>query len=116
MLSLLKGLFTGGVPRIGIAEARALLDRGAAVLVDVREPGEVRASGKAKGAVLLPLSRLRAGAETGLPADRTLLLYCASGARSGMAGRLLRARGHGDVRNLGSFRDWAESGGETEPG
>jgi len=115
MLSFLKSLVSGGVPRIGVAEARALLDRGAAVLVDVREPGEVHASGKAQGAILAPLSRLRASADPGVPAGRTLILYCASGTRSALAGRLLRARGHADVRNLGSLGDWVAGGGAVEP-
>lgn len=115
MLELLKSLFTGGVARIGVAEARALVDRGEAVLVDVREPSEVRATGKARGALLMPLSRLRGGQDLPIPPARTVILYCASGTRSALAGRMLRARGYADVRNLGSLGGWIGGGGPVEP-
>ena len=39
------------VPRVAAAEARALMDRGNVLIVDVRDPSEVQASGKIKGAV-----------------------------------------------------------------
>ncbi len=39
------------VPRVPPAEARALMSRGDVLIVDVRDPSEVQASGKIKGAV-----------------------------------------------------------------
>lgn len=122
MLGILQKLLGGGVPRVEVGEARALLDRGGAVLVDVREPGEVRASGKAKGALTIPLGRLRDQADPNLPGHhpalgpaRTVILYCASGTRSALAGRTLRRLGYRDVRNLGSLADWTRAGGPLEP-
>ena len=39
------------VPRVPPAEARALIGRDNVLIVDVRDPSEVQASGKLKGAV-----------------------------------------------------------------
>ena len=41
-------------------------------------------------------------------------VYCASGGRSALAGKLLKEMGCGQVYNLGAFKDWAESGGTIE--
>ena len=46
--------------------------------------------------------------------DKTVLVYCASGGRSALAGKSLQDLGYKDVRNLGGFKDWAESGGAVE--
>jgi rhodanese-related sulfurtransferase len=46
--------------------------------------------------------------------DKTVILYCASGGRSALAGKALRELGYEDVRNLGAFKDWAEKGLPTE--
>lgn len=122
MLGLLKKLLGGGVPRVDVATARDLLARGEAVLVDIREPGEIRASGKAQGALAIPMGQLRAKADPTLPGHdpalvpgRTVILYCASGTRSAFAGRTLQGLGYRDVRNLGSLADWRAGGGPIEP-
>jgi rhodanese-related sulfurtransferase len=47
--------------------------------------------------------------------DRTVLLYCASGGRSALAGKTLQEMGYADVYNIGGFKDLAEAGQETEP-
>ena len=46
--------------------------------------------------------------------DKTVLVYCASGGRSALAGKTLHDLGYKDVRNLGSFKEWAESGGTVD--
>jgi rhodanese-related sulfurtransferase len=43
-----------------------------------------------------------------------VLLYCASGGRSALAGKTLKDLGYNDVRNLGGFKDWLESGGAVD--
>ena len=93
------------------------------VIVDVRDGTEVKASGKAKGAVAVSrgLLEFRAdpAASTHDPAfrtDRPILLYCGSGGRAALAGKTLRDLGFTDVRNLGGFKDWVAGGGEVEPG
>ena len=42
------------VPRIAPADANSMLDRGEAVVVDVREPNEVAASGRIPGSLNIP--------------------------------------------------------------
>ncbi len=86
---------------------------GEALLVDVREPAEWTA-GVAQSAALLPFSDLTGPRRQwreflGRAAGRELLLYCASGTRSGQAARILAAEGF-RAANTGSLRDWAGAG------
>lgn len=100
-------------PGIPLDDAKTALQSGTAVLIDVREPSEWPA-GVAKQAALLPLSDLR-GARNQWRAfleknrGQRLLLYCASGARSGAASALLRREGF-DAVNTGGLRDWDKAG------
>ena len=70
--------------------AEALASGDPPVVVDVRSDREWEER-HIDGAVSLPLSRLADGLET-LPADRTLVVHCASDYRSSVAASLLRAR------------------------
>ena len=84
-----------------------------ALLVDIREADEW-CSGVAKGAVLLPLSDLNGARELWAPflaqrGDRQLLLYCASGARSAYAAKILSAEGF-PAADAGSIRNWDRAG------
>jgi rhodanese-related sulfurtransferase len=108
------------VPSVTPAEATRLIDAGALV-VDVRDGTEVAASGKVKGAVAVSRGLLEFRADSDLPThdpafrkDRTVILYCASGGRSALAGKTLKDMGFTDVRNLGGFKDWVASGGAIE--
>jgi rhodanese-related sulfurtransferase len=110
---LVLRMFFLGRPGLDLVAARAALQSGAAVLVDVREPGEWR-GGVAKQAALLPLSDLR-GPRAQWRAflekhpGKKLLLYCQSGTRSGLAAAQLRGEGV-DAVNVGSLRDWDRAG------
>jgi ABC-type phosphate/phosphonate transport system ATPase subunit len=42
------------------------------------------------------------------------ILYCASGGRSALSGKVLKDMGYDRVYNLGAFKDWAETGGTLE--
>lgn len=101
-------------PGIPLEDAKAALQAGTAVLVDIREPAEWPAAGVAKQAALLPYSDLRGARAQWQPflekhRGQKLLLYCASGARSGLAARELRREGL-DAVNAGSLRDWDKAG------
>jgi len=109
------------VPKISPAEARAMIAKGDTLVVDVREPAEVEASGKVAGAVHHPrgMVEFRADADTpyhdkNFSKEKTVILYCASGGRAALAGKVLKDMGYGQVFNMGGFKDWAESGGPTE--
>lgn len=111
------------VPKITADEARKLIASENALVVDVRDAPEVQASGKVKGAINISRGMLefRADADTPyhnaeLRKDRPVILYCASGGRSALSGKMLKDMGYEKVYNLGGFKDWAENGGETEPG
>lgn len=98
---------------LAVADAKAQLDAGTAVLIDVREPGEWQ-QGVAAPANLCPLSDLlgsrgRWKAILERHRGKLLILYCASGMRSGQAAGRLRAEGF-QVANLGGFRRWVAAG------
>jgi rhodanese-related sulfurtransferase len=79
----------------------ALLAAGAQV-VDVRSPPEF-ASGHHEGRRNIPLDTL-SGAIGSLNQGRPVVVCCASGARSGIALRILRRKGFSQVVNAGSWR------------
>lgn len=109
------------VTSISPKEAIALMEKGA-LIVDVRDPPELQAGGKIKGAVNVSRGMLEFRADPKSPyhnpsfdPSKTVILYCASGGRSALAARALREIGYRDTRNLGAFKDWVESGGAVEP-
>jgi phage shock protein E len=85
-------------------QARELVAAGAR-LVDVRSPAEF-ASGHLPGAVNVPVDALERRLGDVGPKDRPVVVYCASGARSAHAKRVLLASGWSDVRNLGAMSAW----------
>lgn len=100
-------------PGMPLEDAKAALKAGTAILVDVREPMEWH-GGVAKTASLMPFSDLRADGpqwRSFLEKNRSrkILVYCASGTRSGMVASRLRKAGF-DAVNAGSLRDWDKAG------
>jgi rhodanese-related sulfurtransferase len=111
------------VPAITPAEAADLVKTGDALIIDVRDGTEVAASGKAKGALAISRGLLEFKADPALPThdanlrkDRPMILYCASGGRSALAGQTLLDMGFTDVRNAGGFTDLVTAGWPVEPG
>ena len=109
------------VPRITPAQARDMIAQGNTLIVDVRDALEVEKSGKIAGAVDVSRGLLEFRADPESPAhdknftkDKTVILYCGSGGRAALAGKLLKDMGYGEVYNAGSFKEWAESGGAVE--
>ena len=97
---------------IEIVPVQALaLQHSGVPLVDVREAGEW-ALGSPVGAHRVPLGRVHeVPAITGAPADRTLLMICASGKRSALAACQLAAAGYRDVRSVaGGVTRWRAEG------
>ena len=109
------------VPRITPAQARDMMAKGDALVVDVRDAPEVQQSGKVAGAVHVSRGMLEFRADPESPyhdknfsRDKTLILYRASGGRSALSGKVLKDMGYTEVYNVGGFKDWAESGGAVE--
>jgi rhodanese-related sulfurtransferase len=109
------------VPKITPEKAREMIAGGNTLVVDVRDGTEVAASGKVAGAVHVSRGLLEFRADPEAPThdknftkDKTVLLYCASGGRAALAGKLLKDMGYAHVYNMGGFKDWADSGGAVE--
>jgi rhodanese-related sulfurtransferase len=106
-------------PAPTVAEIAERVARGEMALVDVREAGEVRASGKAQGALHIPLGVLALKADPAAPdavlrPGKPVAIYCASGGRSGMAAQMLGRMGYDPVWNIGGLGDWQAGGGQVE--
>ncbi len=109
------------VPTISLEEAAAMMDQDDVLVVDVREDAELAESGKVKGALHVPLATIELRADDTGPQhdrsfskDKTIIVYCGSGGRSALAGKALLDLGYRDVRNLGGFNAWRESGRPVE--
>ncbi len=109
------------VPKITPAQAKGMIANGNTLVVDVRDAPEVAASGKVAGAVHVSRGMLEFRADPELPShdknfakDKDVILYCGSGGRAALAGKLLKDLGYEKVYNLGGFKDWADSGGEID--
>jgi rhodanese-related sulfurtransferase len=110
------------VPKLSPAEAAEKMQSSDVLVVDVRDAAEVQQTGKIKGAVNVSRGMLefRADPESqyhnpAFQKDKTILLHCASGGRSALAGKTLQDMGYTAVFNIGGFKDLAEAGIDTEP-
>ena len=110
------------VPKLSPAEAVEKVRSGDVLVVDVRDPNEVQQSGKVKGSVNVSRGMLEFRADPESPyhnpafdKNKTILLHCASGGRSALAGKTLQEMGYTKVFNIGGFKELAEAGVETEP-
>ena len=111
-----------GLVELTPAQARARMDAGDAVFIDVRDGLEVQNSGKLPGAIhasrgLLEFALDPAGPmhDPRISSGKTLIFYCASGGRSALASRTARDMGYDDVCHIGGgFGAWVGAGNHTE--
>jgi rhodanese-related sulfurtransferase len=85
------------------------------LLIDVRETEEY-GEGHIAGAINIPLRELADNLDK-VPSDRPVIVYCASGHRSGLGAAALAMLGYGNVRAFpGGWHVWREAGkpGVTE--
>ncbi|MGK7062765.1 rhodanese-like domain-containing protein [Bradyrhizobium sp. 1050_B9_N1_2] len=120
-LKLMMEAANATVPRITPAQAREMIAKGNTLVVDVRDAPEVEKSGKVAGALHVSRGMLEFRADPESPyhdknfaKDKTVILYCASGGRSALSGKMLKEMGYDHVYNLGAFKDWAEGGGSVD--
>lgn len=109
------------VPRVTPDQAREMIAKGNTLVVDVRDAAEVANSGKVAGAVHVSRGMLEFRADPASPAHdkafdkaKTVIVYCASGGRSALSGKVLKDFGYANVFNLGAFKDWVDSGGAVD--
>jgi rhodanese-related sulfurtransferase len=101
------------VPKITPDQASDMIKKGDTLVVDVRDAPEVAASGRVAGAVNVSRGMLEFRADPESPyhdknfdKGKTVILYCASGGRSALAGKVLKDMGYDKVYNVGGFKDW----------
>lgn len=99
------------VPEISVEEVRSLLDgRADVTLIDVREQAEFD-EGYVPGAVFIPRGFLELRVEDRVARDQDVIVYCAGGTRSLLAGQTLRGMGYEKIRSMaGGFTKWKDAG------
>ena len=109
------------VPRVTPTQVREMIAAGNTLVVDVRDAPEVEKTGKVKGAMHVSRGMLEFRADPASPYHdksfdpaKTVIVYCASGGRSALSGKVLKDLGYEKVYNLGAFKDWAENGGKVD--
>lgn len=107
--SLFGGSKSGDKPgRVSAREAQAqLAAESPPFLLDVREPSEFQQAHIA-GAILIPMGQIKARVQE-LPADRNIIVVCASGSRSGMVVNALRKAGFSALNLEGGMGAWARA-------
>ena len=94
---------------------KRVADGDAITFIDVREAGELAATGKIAEALHIPLRDLPRRFEE-LDASADLVVYCAAGMRSLDAAMFLRDKGFENVVSLaGGLPHWQQGGGEVVP-
>ena len=108
------------VEKIDVAKAQELAAQGG-LLLDVRDAPELEKAGRAVGAHHIPRGMLEFRADPDSPyadpelrRDRTILVFCASGGRAFLAGKLLKDMGYESVYNIGGFKEWKDAGAPVE--
>ncbi|NQX62912.1 rhodanese-like domain-containing protein [Paenibacillus qinlingensis] len=97
-----------GLRNLSSDQFQEAMDKDKHVLIDVREPGEVK-QGYIPGAVNIPLSSMGRRLSE-IPKDRPIYLYCRSGMRSKQAARVLRKNGFSELSHLkGGMMAWKGS-------
>jgi rhodanese-related sulfurtransferase len=101
------------VPKISQDQAAEMIRKGNTLVIDVRDAPEVAASGKIAGAVNVSRGMLEFRADPDSPyhdknfdKGKSIILYCASGGRAALAGKVLKDMGFDKVFSVGGFKDW----------
>lgn len=117
MLKAMFGQQQRAVPGLTAKDAVEKSASGEVIVVDVRDHNELAMSGKADGAVHIPLAVIRMQADPRSPdfhpeldPAKPIAVYCASGARSSMAAQVFQSFGF-DVSNIGGLGHWQMAGG-----
>lgn len=112
------------IEHLTVEQAAEEIQRGDALLVDIREPGERTADGAIPESVSAPRGMLEFWADPASPyhrdefqPERRIILHCASGGRSALAADTLQQLGFGNVAHMdGGIKAWSASGRPVEGG
>lgn len=103
------------VKNVDAATFKKYMDQKQTVVIDLRTPDEINRKGMIKGAQQIDfLDNNAEAAIQKLDRQKTYLIYCAGGGRSGDCGEMMEKLGFRSVINLEKgFDDWKKKGFET---
>lgn len=103
------------------ATLKALISEQNTLVIDVRSETEIGKTGTIKGACCIPAievpRRARRGGDDYDPrfaTAKTIVVFCAIGARSAAVAETLVNMGYPDVRDFGRLSHWTDAGFPTE--
>ncbi|MES2131039.1 MAG: rhodanese-like domain-containing protein [Bacteroidota bacterium] len=104
------------VENVDAATFKKLIDEKKALLIDLRTDDELKNKGYIKGATQIDYFGKNAESVISkLDKNKTYLIYCAGGGRSGECADLMKKEGFSHVVNLEKgFDDWKKKGFEVE--
>jgi len=110
------------ITTLSIEDVRAKQEAGEVLMVDIRDPRELKREGRIPGAFHAPRGMLEFWVDPSSPyykpaltTDKTLVLFCASAWRSALSVKTLQDMGVENIAELdGGFKGWRESGAPVE--
>ncbi len=100
-------------PTVDAATVAAIMNRDDVVLIDVREQSEYD-EGHIPNITLIPLATIPDSLDQ-IPTDKTVIVTCRSGNRSGQITDFLRQQGYDNVHNMdGGILAWEAAGYPVE--
>lgn len=109
------------VPKISTEDGIKKHQAGNSVFVDVRDSGEIAASGTIAGAERVTRGMLEFRADDShalhnpaLKKDADIVLICGAGGQAALCGKTLVDMGFQNVSNVGGFNAWKDAGGPVE--
>jgi rhodanese-related sulfurtransferase len=100
--------------RIQIADLKKKLDSNKKpVVVDVREPSEIKENGAIPGAIHIPMRQIEKRMNE-VPKNADVVFYCGGGGRASRAAEAFAKAGYKTVQFCG-LRDWKKAGLPTVP-
>lgn len=99
-------------------QAQAEIVNGNVIVIDLREPEEVKQNGKITGSLNAPRGMLEFYADSSLPYHKPefnkqnrIIVYCASSGRSALGAKTLKEMGYDKVAHIeGGMNAWKASG------
>lgn len=112
----------GRIQNLTVEQTAAELERGEALLVDLREPEELAQHGLIPGATVAQREVVERWADPASPEhrpefgpERRIIFHCAGGGRSALAADALQQMGHTNVAHLeGGIAAWKAAGRPVE--
>jgi rhodanese-related sulfurtransferase len=112
----------GEIETMGVAEVKAAVERGDAILVDIRDPRELEREGRSPGSFSCTRGMLEFWIDPESPyakpifqENKKFIFHCASGWRSALAAKTAQDMGMKPVAHLGGgFKAWRDAGEAVE--